>query len=145
MVLRLFGGQVASNAVVYSSAMIWWPGNLAMHSGAILGPRVRCYNMAPVHLGAGALVSQDSELCTGSHDIEDPTFPLVSRSIIIGPQCWLAAGVFVGPGVVVGEGAVLGARCVAFSSVSPWTVWIGNPARQTKVRTPRKISSQSAL
>jgi len=36
--------------------------------------------------------------------------------------------------VTVGEGAIVGARAVAMKDVKPWTIVIGNPARETKKR-----------
>ncbi len=85
--------------------------------------------MAPVALGAYALVSQGAHLCAGTHDIDDPHFQLRTAPITIGPKAWVAAGAFVGPGVMIGEGAVLGARAVAFTDLAPWMVYIGNPMR----------------
>ena len=135
LLLRLFGANVAKRANVYSSAIVWWPGNLYMEDGATLGPRVICYNMARICLGRGSLVSQGAQLCTGSHRIDDPEFSLISRPITIGPNAWIAANAFVGPGVEVAEGAVLGACAVAFSDLKPWTVWVGNPARCLRKRS----------
>jgi putative colanic acid biosynthesis acetyltransferase WcaF len=37
-------------------------------------------------------------------------------------------------GITVGEGAIVGARAVAMKDVTPWSIVIGNPARQTKRR-----------
>jgi putative colanic acid biosynthesis acetyltransferase WcaF len=91
--------------------------------------------MARVHLGRDALVSQGAQLCTGTHQIDDPGFPLRTKPIIIGPKAWIAANAFVGPGVDIGEGAVLGACAVAFSNLRPWTVWAGNPARFLRERS----------
>jgi putative colanic acid biosynthesis acetyltransferase WcaF len=56
---------------------------------------------------------------------------------VLGARSWVAAGAFVGPGVTLGEGAVLGARGVAFGDLEPWTVYIGNPAREIRKRQKR--------
>ena len=37
-------------------------------------------------------------------------------------------------GVTIGEGAIVGARAVAMKDVRPWSIVIGNPARETKKR-----------
>jgi putative colanic acid biosynthesis acetyltransferase WcaF len=126
--LRLFGARVAHGAHVYPSARIWDPRNLAIGPHGCLGPRVDCYSMAPVSLGAHAIVSQDAVLCAGTHDIDDPEFQLVAKSIVIGERAWVAAGAFVGPGVSIGDGAVLGARAAAFKDLPEWSVFVGNPA-----------------
>jgi putative colanic acid biosynthesis acetyltransferase WcaF len=86
-------------------------------------------------------VSQGAHLCTGSHDIVDPNFPLVTKPIIIEAYAWIAAEAFVGPGVTVGEGAVLGARGVTFRDLSPWTVYVGNPAKPVHQRPSELFKS----
>ena len=132
--LRVFGAKMSNTAVVYSSAHIWYPPNLEMAEYSCLGPRVNCYCMAKISLGAYALASQGSHLCAGAHDIDDANFQLLAKPITIGPRAWIAADAFVGPGVRVGEGAVLGARGVAFKDLAPWTVYVGNPMREIRKR-----------
>lgn len=126
--LRLFGASVADNCNVHGSVTVWLPGNLHMAECSSLGPRVNCYNVAPIALGARAIVSQDAHLCAASHNVDDPEFPLVATPITIGADAWIAAEAFVGPGVEVGEGAVLAARAVAVRDLEGWTVYAGNPA-----------------
>jgi putative colanic acid biosynthesis acetyltransferase WcaF len=132
--LRAFGASMSGNADVRGSARVWFPPHLVMEDGALIGPRVNCYNMAAISLGRGALISQGAHLCAGSHDIDSPVFQLVARPITIGPDSWVAAEAFVGPGVRIGEGAVLGARAVAFRPLDPWTVYTGNPAQPLRRR-----------
>ena len=128
LLLRLFGARMGLMTDVRGSARVWHPGNLVMSDRAVLAERVNCYNMALVTLGLGALVSQGAHLCAGNHDIDDPDFQLTAKPITLEPFSWVAADAFVAPGVTVGEGAVLGARGVALQDLTPWTLYIGNPA-----------------
>lgn len=132
--LRLFGARIARTARIAASARIWYPANLEMDDQACLGPHVDCYAMDKIVLGPYALVSQGAHLCGGTHDVDDPHFQLTAGAIILGARSWVAAEAFVGPGVILGEGAVLGARAVAFGDLEPWTVYIGNPAREIRKR-----------
>lgn len=132
--LRCFGARLAPGANVYASASIWYPPFLEMGPFATLGPRVRCYNQAPVTLGAYAIVSQDSTLCAGTHDYRDEHFQLLTRPVAIGAHVWIAAEAFVGPGVSVGDHAVLGARGVAMHDIPEGEIHGGNPARFLKKR-----------
>ncbi|WP_421590692.1 putative colanic acid biosynthesis acetyltransferase [Shinella sp. M27] len=134
LLLRLFGAKLDPTAIVHGSTVIWWPGNLVMGRNASMGPGVICYNVAPVTLEALAIVSQRAHLCTGTHDIQQASFPLVARPIVLRRKAWVAAEAFVGPGTEVGEGAVLGARGVAVKALEPWTVYAGNPARAVASR-----------
>ncbi|MDF0490942.1 hypothetical protein PX554_22715 [Sphingomonas sp. H39-1-10] len=93
--------------------------------------------MAPISIGAYAVISQGAHLCSGTHDVDSPHFQLRARPITIGRRAWIAAEAFVGPGVVVGEGAVLGARGCAMRSLEPWIIYSGNPATPLRARRGR--------
>jgi len=135
--LRIFGAKIAATAAVYPSVRVWFPANLVMGEFACLGPRVICYSMAKITLQPYSLASQGAHLCAGTHDIEDPSFQLMARPILVGTRAWVAADAFVGPGVTIGEGAVLGARGVAMKDVAAWMVYAGNPAVALKARRVR--------
>lgn len=136
-----FGARAARQVYVYGSATIWSPANLTLGDYATIGPGAIIYNMAPITLGAHAVVSQRAHLCAGSHDIDDPNFQLVVRPITIGAGAWVAAEAFVGPGVTVGDGAVLAARGCAFRDLEAGCVYSGNPA--TMLRTRRSGPAQN--
>lgn len=132
--LKLFGAKLSPGARVYGSARVWYPPNLTMGRGAVLGWRTFCYSMGPVTIGDFAVVSQFSQLVSGTHDPDDANFQLYTRSISIGAHAWIAANAFVGPGAVVGDGAVLGACGVTFGDLQPWTIYAGNPAKPIRPR-----------
>ena len=134
LLLRAFGATMGAGSDVRGSAKVWYPPNLVMHERAMIGPRVNCYNMGLITLERGALVSQDANLCGGTHNFDDVHFQLVAREIRIGAQAWVCAEAFVGPGAQVGEGTVVGARCVVFGTLAPWTVYAGNPAKVVRER-----------
>ncbi len=135
LLINLFGGNVDPSCFVYGSVRIWYPPYLTMARSATLGPKVDCYTMDRIEIGAYAVVSQRTFLCTGTHDIHNASFQIGARPIRIGANAWIAAEAFVGPGVTVGEGAVLGARGAAFRNLEPWTVYQGNPAVAKTART----------
>jgi putative colanic acid biosynthesis acetyltransferase WcaF len=134
MLLRLFGAQVGENARVYGSARIWLPSNLTLGDDAMLGRNVHCYNQGAITIGRHVTVSWNATLCSSTHNIENPAFPLYVRPIVIDDEAWIAAEAFVGPGVTVGKGAVLGARGVAMRNLDPWGYYSGNPASLVKPR-----------
>lgn len=134
LILRLFGAKLGKDTRVYGSAKIWYPPNLIMADGAVLGPHSLVYCHAPVHLGRNTVVSQYAHLLAATHDVDVPGFPLVARPIHIGAEAWIAARATVGPGVTLGQGAVLGAGGVAFSDIPAWEIHIGNPAHLLRLR-----------
>ena len=56
-------------------------------------------------------------------------------------HAWVAACAIVGAGVTLGEGAVLGGGAVTFKDLAPWTVYVGNPAREIRKRKKRRMET----
>jgi putative colanic acid biosynthesis acetyltransferase WcaF len=132
--LRCFGAKIDRSVHVYPSAMIYFPWNLEVGNETAIGEHALIYNLGRVTLGARVTISHRAHVCAGTHDHTKPDFPLLRPPIIIGPEAWICADAFVGPGVTIGEGAIVGARAVAMKDVKPWSIVIGNPARETKRR-----------
>ena len=132
--LRCFGAKVGHSVHVYPTTTIYFPWNLEAGDEAAIGERALIYNLGRVTLGARVTVSHGAHICAGTHDHTKPDFPLLRPPIIIGPEAWICADAFVGPGVTIGEGAIVGARAVAVKDVRPWSIVIGNPAREIKRR-----------
>jgi putative colanic acid biosynthesis acetyltransferase WcaF len=105
-----------------------------MGCGTSLGPSVICYNVQRVELMMRSFVSQNTHLCTASHDYESVDLTLVGAPITLHPNAWVAADCFIGMGVHIGEGAIVGARAAVFRNVEPYTIVGGNPARVLKRR-----------
>ncbi|MCC6968936.1 MAG: hypothetical protein IT434_01830 [Phycisphaerales bacterium] len=140
--LRMFGAKVSPRARVYPRAKVWAPWNLTMGDFATLADDVDCYCVAPITIGAHTVVSQYSYLCGATHDFELAKRPLVPMPITIGPSCWIAADVFVGPGVSIGEGTVVGARSSVFGDLPAWKVCVGSPAKAVRDRVIRDESHE---
>ncbi|MCL2640384.1 MAG: hypothetical protein FWD53_06030 [Phycisphaerales bacterium] len=132
--LRRFGAKLHPTATIYSNARIYMPWNLEMAEHSCLAAEVDCYNAAKVTIGAHAIVSQKTYLCTASHDITNRLNPLITKPIIIEDQAWIGAAAYIGMGVTVGQGAVVGATASVYKNVEPWTVVGGNPAKFLKKR-----------
>lgn len=132
--LRCFGAKIHQTAHIYSSAKVYYPANLIMEANSCMASDVNCYNVDVVKIGCNTIVSQGANLCTASHDIHNPQFPLVTAPIVLEDQVWVGSEAFIGMGITVCQGAVVGARAVVFKDVEPWAVVGGNPAKFIKKR-----------
>lgn len=137
-ILRLFGARVERGAHVYPRVRIWAPWNLDLREECGIGDDAILYSMDTITIGRRAVVSQGVHLCCGTHDFDDPNFPLRAYPVEIGEQAWVCAEAFIGPGVKVGQGAVVGARSVATKDVDSWTVCAGNPCRMIRYRSAQE-------
>jgi putative colanic acid biosynthesis acetyltransferase WcaF len=141
--LRLFGAQIGKHCHIYAKCVIWAPWNLRCDDYACIADGANVYNAAPVHLGSHAIVSQDAYLCTATHDLDDPSFPLITSPIFVGAYAWVCARAAVLPGVRLHEGAVLGLGAVASDDLEAWQVYAGVPARRIRQRRRRVAGTQS--
>jgi acetyltransferase-like isoleucine patch superfamily enzyme len=60
----------------------------------------------------------------------------------IGNDVWIGINVFVKSGVKIGDGAIIGACSVVTKDVDPYTIVVGNPARQIRQRFSNEISKE---
>jgi putative colanic acid biosynthesis acetyltransferase WcaF len=120
--------------VIFPTVKIHFPWKLRLDDHAMIGRHVHVYNLAPIHVGYGANISQFVHLCSGGHDYTRWEMPMIFDPIIIGANVWIAADVFVGPGVEIGELSVVGARSVVVTSLPARKICVGHPCRPIKER-----------
>ena len=59
---------------------------------------------------------------------------------VIGNDVWIGQNATILPGVHIGDGAIIGANSVVGSDVEPYTVVIGNPAKQLRYRFDEELT-----
>jgi len=133
-VLRLFGAKIGAQAHIYASAHLYMPWNVEIGDWAAVGEDVLIYSLGKVRIGDHVTVSYRAHVCAGSHDLEDPTLPLLKPPVCIAEGAWIGTEAFIGPGVTVGQGAVVGARSVVVKDIQPFDIVAGNPARVLRQR-----------
>jgi putative colanic acid biosynthesis acetyltransferase WcaF len=142
--LRCFGADIASTAIVHPSVRIWAPWNLVLDRAACLAPFVDCYSVDVVHLRENATVSQRAILCTASRSI-DGAMSLLTAPIVIGTKSWVGMAAFIGPGVTIGDGAIVGATATVMRDVEQGHVVAGNPARVVRRLGEEQPSDMDSL
>jgi acetyltransferase-like isoleucine patch superfamily enzyme len=113
-------------------------------------PRLRVGNRCGINHGCAFVVAKEISIgddCSfGSHvsvrdsngHPSDPTLrragappdPNEVRPVVIEENVWIGTGAVISPGVVVGRGSIVAAHAVVLTSVAPYTVVAGNPARK---------------
>lgn len=132
--LRKKGSRIEAFAIIYNTEFEGNPHNLSVGAGSFIGKNTFVQLHGEVNIGCNVAINDSVKILTGSHDINDPNWKLVTASVIIGDNAWIATNSIILPGVVIGEGAVVGAGSVVTSHVEPFTVVAGNPARAIKKR-----------
>ena len=126
-VLRLFGAKIGKGVVVRPSSRFLFPWKVEIGDYSWIGDEVMFYSIDRITVGSHSVISQKSYLCTGSHNIEDPSFGLITAPIELGNGVWVATDCLIAPGVQIGSNSVIGARSSVMKSI---------PARQVAWGTP---------
>lgn len=132
--LRIFGAKIGKGVQVRASAKFTYPWKVEIGDYSWIGDNVELYSLDQINIGKHCVISQKSYLCTGSHDMQDPHFGLITKPIHIHDGAWIASDVFVYPGVTIGEMAVVAARSTVVKSVPSNEVHAGSPAKFMKHR-----------
>lgn len=127
--LRCFGAKLGNRTYIYPTVQVWGPWNLEMGDDSCLSHFVDCYSVDKIVIGNNATVSQNSVLCTASHDFNRKSMPLIVAPINIGSYAWITSYCFLAPGVSVAEGGVVGATSTVTRNVEPWDIVAGVPAQ----------------
>lgn len=132
--LRCFGARIGQGVVIRPTARFTYPWKVNVGDRSWIGDDVVLYSLDSITLGQDCVVSQKSYLCTGSHNVEDPAFGLVTAPIVIGNGAWVATDCFVAPGVTVGANTVVGARSSVFRDLPPGYICVGSPCKPVRLR-----------
>ncbi|MEB3341240.1 hormogonium polysaccharide biosynthesis acetyltransferase HpsU [Okeania sp.] len=142
LILNLFGAKIGQGVLIRPTARFTYPWKIAIGDYSWIGDDVVLYSLDRIEIGKHCVVSQKSYLCTGSHNIGDPTFGLQTAGITIGDGAWVAADCFVAPGVNIGANAVIGARSSVFKDMPPGQVCLGSPCKPLYPRKIKDIGSR---
>ena len=134
LLLRLFGARIGRGARIHPRARIYFPWQFIAGNDLTIGEDVLVYNLGTVTLGHRVTLSHGVQLCAGTHDYNQPDFPLRKPPVAVGDDAWVCTEAFVGPGVTVGAAAVVGARAVVTRDVEPAAIMAGNPAQRVGTR-----------
>lgn len=123
-----FGIRQGSYIEINGGHLIIHGKKLEVSSGANLGCKIYCDHK--IEIGNDVQIGFDVTIRdnNGHHCINRQGYR-DSRPVIIEDKAWLCSGCTIMPGVRVGEGAVVGAKSFVISSVPPYSLVSGHPAR----------------
>jgi putative colanic acid biosynthesis acetyltransferase WcaF len=125
--LRLFGARVGANVIMRPRMRVKFPWNLRIGDNCWIGEGVWIHNQGLVTIEDNVVVSQETFITTGSHDIYR-SMDLVVKPVIICRGAWLTTRCIVLQGVEVGQNSVVTPGSVVRKTLLPDGVYGGNPA-----------------
>jgi putative colanic acid biosynthesis acetyltransferase WcaF len=138
--LRLFGARIGANVIMRPRVRVKFPWNLQIGDNCWIGEGVWIHNQGLVTIEDNAVVSQDTFITTGSHDVYG-SMDLVIKPVVIRRGAWLTSRCIVLQGVEIGQNTVVTPGSVVRGSLQPNCVYGGNPT--ALIRERWKASDQT--
>lgn len=87
-----------------------------------------------ISIGDNVLFGPATQVLAVNHVFSDPNVPIMdqgitAQGIVIEDNCWIGAGAMVLDGVRIGRNSCIGAGAVVTTSVPPFSLALGTPAR----------------
>ncbi|MBE9029453.1 colanic acid biosynthesis acetyltransferase WcaF [filamentous cyanobacterium LEGE 11480] len=134
-ILRQFGAEIGEGVLIRPTARFTYPWKIRIDAWSWIGDDVVLYSLDHIHIGEHCVVSQKSYICTGSHDVQDPSFGLTTAPVTIGNGAWIATDCFIAPGVTIGTNSIIGARSTVLRDLPAGQVCWGSPCKAKYERT----------
>lgn len=138
--LRKFGATIGHDVRVRASTKFTYPWKVTIGDHSWIGDNVEFYSLDQIVVGSHCVISQNTYLCTGSHKLNDPSFGLITKPIVIKDGAWVASDVFVYPGITIHEMSVAGARSTIVKDIPANEIHAGYPAKFLKERFAKEVS-----
>ena len=129
--------EVGAQALLEPGVWLTAPGSarLRIGAGTFLNLGVMIAAMELVEIGDHCMLANGCFVSDASHRFEDPELPVPWQGFEskgptrIGDNCWLGANVIVTSGVTIGQRCVIGANSVVTTSLPPFSIAAGAPAK----------------
>lgn len=131
---RIFGAKIGTDVLLRPSVRMTYPWKVAIGDYSWLGDGVELYSLDTITIGSNVVVSQNTYICTGTHDYGVASFDMVTAPICIKDQAWVASDVFIHPGVTIGEACVVGARSTVGKDLPAGMLCVGSPCEVVRSR-----------
>lgn len=144
---RVLGWRIGPDVFILMGQYVQMAGarssgqKVSIGKGTVINHGCLLYTTGGLVIGEHVSISAGTWLVTGSHDINDPLFPVFYKPIVIGNHVWIGMRATVLPGVTVGEGAIVMAGAMVSRDVPPYAIVGGVPARVIKQRETRQFSA----
>lgn len=131
--LRMFGARIGKSVVMRPRLRVKYPWNLEIGNNCWIGEGAWVHNQGLVTIEDNVIVSQESFITTGSHDIQE-TMDLMIKPVVIRRGAWITTRCLILQGVEVGQNTIVTPGSVVNRSLLPEGIYGGNPAKFIRQR-----------
>jgi putative colanic acid biosynthesis acetyltransferase WcaF len=125
--LRFFKARIGANVIMRPRVRVKFPWNLQIGDNSWIGEGVWIHNQGSVTVEENVVVSQETFVTTGSHDIHG-SMDLVIKPVVIRRGAWVTTRSIVLQGVEIGENSIVTPGSVVRETLPANGIYGGNPA-----------------
>jgi acetyltransferase-like isoleucine patch superfamily enzyme len=137
--LRLVGVKIEYPCFIDKGFDCWSPRNISTGKNCSFGHHNRFWAFNKITIGPYVQTALGVTLVAGGHDTSDYTDSGENQDIIIEGENWIGANVTIIGGVTIGRGAIIAAGAVVTTSIPPYCIAGGVPAKVLKQRSPSEF------
>lgn len=126
---RLSGIKIGKNSTFHVGAKFYYPKNISVGEGTIVGYGVFIDGREKVSIGSHTDIASEVMIYNSEHDLKDPKFTAISAPVTVGDYCFIGPRVIIMPGVKIGKGAVIAGGAVVTKDVDDFAIVGGVPAK----------------
>ena len=140
LVYRLAGIKLGKKTVVHMGARFFYPKNITIGDGTIVGNNVFIDGREKVTIGKHTDIASEVLIYNSEHNLSDPAFMAIQEPVVIGNYCFIGPRVIIMPGVKIGDGAVVAGGAVVTKDVPTKTIVGGVPAKEIGQRKVKELN-----
>lgn len=140
LVYRIVGVKLGKRATLHMWANFFYPPNIKIGEGTIVGDHAFLDGRAPLTIGKQVDIASSVAIYNSEHNLESPFFEAIVASVEIGDYCFIGPRVTILPGVKIGKGAVVAAGAVVTKDVEEYSIMGGVPAVRIGERKNKDLS-----
>jgi acetyltransferase-like isoleucine patch superfamily enzyme len=125
---ELFDGSVPAGLSLFTPVQIDFPKQITFGNRVFINHSFTAMSIGGIVFGSNVQIGPHVTIVTDNHDLYD-RYVLKCRTVVIGDNVWIGAGVNIMPGVHIGNNAVIAGGAVVTKDVPANAVAGGNPAR----------------
>ena len=128
----------------------YYKNKLVIGEGSWIGQQVFLHAAGGLVIGKNVGMGPAVKIITSVHEggpLSTPILhtPLRFKGVTIEDHSDIGVGTIILPGVTIGKGALVGAGSVVTTSIPPYAIAVGNPARIVKMRTPQEVHENRVI
>jgi acetyltransferase-like isoleucine patch superfamily enzyme len=136
---KLAGVKIGKGSSVHTGTRFYNPANISIGEDSIIGENCVLDGRDKLIIGDHVDIASEVMIYNAQHDINDPDFAPIKKSVSVHDYVFIGPRAIVLPGVSIAKGAVVAAGAVVTKDVDEYCIVGGVPAREIGKRDLKEL------